>query len=58
MVQLAIIDQTGKVVEAKDVATAAELKQLVEQARGMIRECERLAQLKSPGGGKSGVPYL
>ena len=57
MVQLAIIDQDKKVVAAKDVATAAELKQIIEQARGMIRECERLAQLKS-GGAKSGVPYL
>jgi hypothetical protein len=61
MVRLAIIDQDGKTLPLKDVASAAELLVLVEQARGIIRECERVAwQLrpKSPAPGAGQIPYL
>jgi hypothetical protein len=44
MVRLAIVNQDGNPVALKDVTTAAELLNLVEQARGVIRECERLAR--------------
>ena len=44
MFRLAIVDQDGKHVALKDVAAAAELLTLAEQARGVIRECERLAR--------------
>jgi hypothetical protein len=59
MIRLAIIDQDGKVVLPKDVATAAELLTLVEQARTVIRECERLAreQGSKSGPGTGTVPY-
>ena len=59
MLRLAIIDKDGKNVTPADLATAAELKAVAEQARNLIRECDRLAQAKTakgPGGG--GVPYL
>ena len=60
MLRLAIVNQDGKIVALKDVPTAAELVALSEQARNMIRDCERLAQpIKSknasPGAGH--VPY-
>jgi hypothetical protein len=61
MLRLAIIDQDGKMVAPKDVPTAAELLALAEQARGVIRECERVAQQmksKSSGAAAGHVPYL
>ena len=60
MIRVAIVDQDGKPVLPKDVSTAAELREVVEQARGLIRDCERLSQLKDPKGrgAKGDVPYL
>jgi hypothetical protein len=61
MVRLAIIDQDGKVLLPKDVASAAELLTLVEQARGVIRECERMAWQRrpsSPAPCAGQIPYL
>jgi hypothetical protein len=61
MIRLAILDSHGKVVLPNDVATAAELIAVVEQAKGLIRECERLAQNKQPqrSAAASGqIPYL
>ena len=59
MIRLAIIDQDGKVVLPKDVSTVAELLPLVEQARQLIRDCERLVreQGKVNGPGTGTVPY-
>ncbi len=60
MVRLAIVDQNGKVVELKDVPSAVELLALAQQARGLIRDCERLAQPVQPKGStpRAGqVPY-
>ena len=61
MIRLAIINSDGKVWAPKDVPTAAELLAIVEQARNLIRECERLSHEKgnkshAPGSGQ--VPYL
>jgi hypothetical protein len=61
MIRLAIIDQDGHVLLPKDVATAAELLALVEQAKTVIRDCERLVQQKGPksqAAGTGHVPYL
>lgn len=60
MMRLVILDSDGKVRSPKDLDSAAQLLALVEQARNLVRECERLAQQKSktsvaPGSGK--VPY-
>jgi bifunctional ADP-heptose synthase (sugar kinase/adenylyltransferase) len=60
MLRLAVIDADGHIVAAKDVPTAAELVTLAEQAKAVIRECERLAQLKkggTPGPGSGTAPY-
>jgi hypothetical protein len=58
MIRLVIVDQDGKSVLPKDVSTAAELRQVAEQAKGLIRDCERLAAQKDPKGRKGEVPYL
>ena len=46
---------------ARNRTTAAELLALAEQARALIRDCERLAQqlkTKNAGPGAGYVPYL
>lgn len=58
MFRLAIINPEGKIVEAKDVPTAAALVSLAEQARAVIRDCERLAQLQKTKVAAPGIPYL
>jgi hypothetical protein len=61
MLRLAIVDPNGKIVELKDVPTAAELLALAQQARNLIRDCERLAQPIQPKGSAPGtghIPYL
>jgi hypothetical protein len=60
MVRLAIIDQNGNPVLPKDIPTATELRQAADQARDLIRECERLAQQKAqkdPSPAARRVPY-
>jgi hypothetical protein len=60
MLRLAITDPAGHVIAAKDVTSAAELMSLAEQARAVIRECERLAhamQTTSQGGLTRQAPY-
>lgn len=60
MLHLAVVDQEGKKVELKDV-TAADLLALAQQARNLIRDCERLAQPIQPKGASRGtghVPYM
>ena len=43
MIRLAIVDQEGKQLKPQDVGSAKELLTLVEQAKSVIRDCERLA---------------
>jgi cob(I)alamin adenosyltransferase len=60
MLRLAIVDQDGKIVKLTDVPTAQDLLALVDQARTVIRDCERLAQqmkTKHMGSGPASVPY-
>jgi cob(I)alamin adenosyltransferase len=61
MVRLAILDQDGKHLTPQDVPTAKELLTLVEQARSVIRDCERLAQQMGAKSGASQpqqIPYM
>jgi hypothetical protein len=61
MIRLVIIGQDGKTVSPEDLATAVELHAAAEQAKALIRDCERVARLKAPQGpaGKhGGIPYL
>jgi hypothetical protein len=60
MIRVGIITSEGKIVSPQELSTAAELQQAAEQARTLIRECERLAatKLKQSGGPSAGkVPY-
>ena len=60
MIRLAILDQDGKQLKPQDVGSAKELLALVEQAKSVIRDCERLA---NQTGNKNGtaiagkIPY-
>ena len=53
MVRLVILDQDDKRLTLQEVPSAGELLVLVEQARNVIRDCERLTKQM---GAKSGTP--
>ena len=60
MIRLMLVDNDGKAITPQDLATVAELREAAERARTLIRECEQLAQLKTPrttGVVGMGVPY-
>ena len=60
MIRVGIINAEGKIVTPQELSTAAELQQVGEQARALIRECERLAatKVKASGQAPTGkVPY-
>jgi hypothetical protein len=48
MIRVAIVDPDGKTLSPQDLSTATELQQVVEQARNLIRDCDRLARAQSP----------
>ncbi len=61
MLRLAILDQDSRPVAMEDVRTAAELLALVDQARNVIRDCERRAHqmgAKSSDSQPSRAPYM
>jgi hypothetical protein len=57
MIRVAIVNEKGKVLKPDELPTAAELQQAVEQARNLIRECERLAAAKAPQQAVRRAPY-
>jgi hypothetical protein len=61
MVRLAILDQDGKHLMPQDVTTAGELLTIVEQARSVMQDCERLARqmvAKSGTTQQHQIPYM
>ena len=60
MIRLTLFNHDGKPVTPQDLPSAAELCEVVDKARLLILECERLAQQKAPKkeGARGGVPYL
>lgn len=60
MIRVVITDQAGKTVSPAELTSASDLRDAVEQARKIIRECENVAQLKMPSrpNGSGVVPYL
>jgi hypothetical protein len=59
MISVAIINEEGKVLLPKDLATPRELRAAASLATSLARECERLAKLQEPKEpGKGSVPYL
>jgi len=57
MIRVAIVNEEGKVLKPDELPTAVELQQAVEQARNLIRECERLASAKAPPQAVRRAPY-
>jgi len=60
MIRVQLIDDAGKVLLPKDIATKADLQEVVDKARYVVRECERLMELKFPKAvnPQGGTPYL
>lgn len=60
-IRITLVDSDGKKLETKEVATSADLRMLAEQARNLVRECDRLAQAKDdadPAKKRTIVPYV
>lgn len=60
MIRITLMDDAGKTLLPKDLATKADLQEVVDKARYLVRECERLMELKFPKGvnPQGGTPYL
>lgn len=56
-IRVAIVTAEGKILKPEELSTATELQQAVEQARNLIRECERLAASKMPPQAVRKAPY-
>jgi hypothetical protein len=48
MIRVVIVNSEGKQVSPEELSTAVDLQQAVNQARNLIRDCERLALAKAP----------
>lgn len=60
MICVSILDQ-GKTLSPRDLTTSAQLRNVVEQARNMIAECERLLKPKAAEGAEvkeKSAPYM
>lgn len=58
MIRATLMDENGKAVLPQDLPTMAELHEAAEKARALVRECDRLADLKNPKRYKQGTaPY-
>ena len=60
MIRVALLNADDKIISVADLSTATELQQVVEQARNLIRDCERIAYARNPktSAPKSQTPYL
>jgi hypothetical protein len=57
MIRLMLLDEKGNAIPPEKLETVAELTQVLEQARTLIRECDRLINQKRPKKAGTGVPY-
>lgn len=61
MIRLMLVDSDGNAISPQDLKTEPELREAAERARALVRECDRLAQLKLPPQPSisvgMGVPY-
>ena len=57
MLQLKLLDKDGNPIQPQDLLTLADLTEAADRARALLRECERLARLKSPKKSATGAPY-
>ena len=57
VIQVAIVTAEGQQLKPEELPTLTELQQAVEQARKLIRDCERVAALKRPPQAPIRAPY-
>lgn len=57
MIRLTVIDSQGNTVTIDKLQTAAELSEVRDRARDLIRDCDRLINQKHPKKVGTGVPY-
>jgi hypothetical protein len=58
MIRLTLVDHEGNAMTPQELLTEEDLREAAERARALIRECERMARLKSQKKAGTGVPYL
>lgn len=60
MIRVQLIDEAGVVLLPKDLPTKADYQEVLDKARYLVRECERLLALKFPKAAnpQGGTPYL
>jgi hypothetical protein len=61
MIRVAILDENRKELQPKEVASAADLRDVVEQARRLIRQCETMGLPDAPQSSapkRAQAPYL
>jgi len=58
-IRITLVDADGQTIETKSITNSADLRMLAEQARNLVRECDRLAQAKESAdpSKKRVVPY-
>jgi len=57
MIRVTIVTAQGRILKPEELQTAVELQQAVEQARNLIRDCDRVAASKMPRQSVRIVPY-
>jgi len=57
MIQLKLIDKDGNTIQPQDLTTVADLSEVVDRARALVRECERLARQMGPQKAVARAPY-
>ena len=57
VIRVAIVTAEGQQLKPEELPTMTELQQAVEQARNLIRDCERVAASKRPPQAPIRAPY-
>ena len=57
VIRVAIVTAEGQQLKPDELPTLTELQQAVEQARNLIRDCERVAASKRPPQAPVRAPY-
>ena len=57
MIHLTLVDQKGNAIVPDKLVTSADLREVQERARTLIRECERLLDQMNPRKAPFRVPY-
>lgn len=60
MIHVTLTDDAGKVLSPKQLATKADYLEVMDKARNLLRECDRLMDERFPKAPnpQGGMPYL